>query len=293
MYVFSAKLFSMIDLHTHSTASDGTLSPRELVRLAASSQLDAVAITDHDTLDGLEEALEAGKEFGIEVIPGCELSVGTGAHSMHILGLWVMPDSPTLPAILQQIRDARSKRNETIIKKLNALGCTLTLSEVANIASEVIGRPHIAQILKQKGYVHSVEQAFEKYLGKQGQAYVPFEHISVAKALASLKQDRAFSALAHPRQLSLAYTELEKKLKELKKLGLDGLEVYYPEHDARTMDILLYMANKLQLAVSGGSDFHGAIKPKISLGRGKGSLFVPPYVLTELKKYREKQGLWV
>ncbi len=282
----------MIDLHTHSTASDGTLSPRDLVRLAAKSKLDAVALTDHDTLDGLEEALAAGREFDIEVIPGCELSVDLNRGSMHIVGLWTKPDSPALCGNFSFIHTARAKRNQKIINKLNEMSIDITLKEVEALAQGTIGRPHIAQVLVKKGLVRNFEEAFHKYVGNNGKAYVPRARLSVQQALAALSQDGATSILAHPRFLGLRPPQLEEKLRELKGLGLDGMEVYYPGHDARTMDHYLRIADRLGLAISGGSDFHGAVKPNITLGRGKGSLFIPARVLDDLKTYRKEKGLW-
>ncbi len=282
----------MIDLHTHSTASDGTLSPRELVRLAAKSKLDGLALTDHDTLGGLEEALAAGREFNIEVIPGCELSVGLGDKSMHIVGLWTKPDSPALCANFSFIHKARAQRNQKIINKLNEMSIDITLEEVETLAHGTVGRPHIAQVLVNKGAVHNFEEAFNEYVGNSGKAYVPRARLSPQQALDALSQDGATSILAHPRFLGLRPPQLEEKLRELQKLGLDGMEVYYPGHDAQTMDHYLRIADRLGLAISGGSDFHGTVKPNITLGRGKGSLFVPKQVLVDLKTYRKKKGLW-
>lgn len=283
---------AMIDLHTHSTASDGTLTPRQLVQLAAKSKLDAVALTDHDTLGGLHEALEAGKEFGIEVIPGCELSVGEGKNSMHILGLWLDPKSTNLANILSSVHDARAQRNGKIINKLNELGIDITLAEVEAEASGTVGRPHIAKVLCAKGAAKNFDHAFDEFVGNNGKAYMPRTRLSPQKALDALKEDGATSILAHPMYLGLPYRELETKVVELQSLGLDGLEVYYTTHDPRTMDQLLRMADKHNMAISGGSDFHGAVKPRISLGQGKGSLLVPLPVLEELKAYRKERGLW-
>lgn len=283
----------MIDLHTHSTASDGTLTPYELVRLAATRKLDALALTDHDTLNGLEEALAAGDEFGVEVIPGCELSVQLGSRSMHMLGLWTRPDAPALTQALNEVIAGRSERNQQMVDKLNALGIAITLEEVATEAAGTVGRPHMAKLLKDKGYVHSLEQAFTEYVGNHGKAYVSRKRLSAKDGIAALKKDGALAILAHPGLLNMNYLDLETLLKELKGLGLDGIETYYTEHSARNMDLYMRMADKLDLVVTGGSDFHGAVKPRIFLGRGKGSLFVPGQVLEDLKTYRKERGLWI
>jgi predicted metal-dependent phosphoesterase TrpH len=282
----------MIDLHTHSTASDGTLAPRELVALAARSRLDALALTDHDTLAGLPEALAAGEELGLEVIPGCELSVGNGPRSMHLVGLWVRPGAPHLTQRLDFVRQGRDDRNVEIIARLRELGIDITLEEVAALAGGTVGRPHMARVLVNKGVVRDIEQAFRDYMGNQGAAYVPRRRLGAADALRALADDGATSILAHPGLLGLRPPDLERTLRELKDLGLDGLEVHYTEHDARTMDLLLHLANRLDLQVSGGSDFHGDVKPGIFLGRGKGSLVVPTRVLDDLKAYRLSRGLW-
>lgn len=283
----------MIDLHTHSTASDGTLSPHDLVRLAATSKLDALALTDHDTLAGLPEALAAGEEYGVEVIPGCELSVNHGKKSMHMLGLWTRPGSPALTHALDEVLAGRGERNAKMVQKLNDLGVDVTLAEVEAEAAGTVGRPHMAKLLKDKGYVKNFDHAFDEYVGNNGKAYVSRKRLSAKNAIKALKTDGALAIVAHPGLLRMNYADMEALLVELKDLGLDGLETYYTEHSARNMDLYLRMANKLGLMVTGGSDFHGAVKPRISLGRGKGSLFIPGRVLDDLKDYRKERGLWV
>ncbi|MBU1611933.1 MAG: PHP domain-containing protein, partial [Proteobacteria bacterium] len=229
----------MIDLHTHSTASDGTLSPSRLVQLAAKSKLDAVALTDHDTLSGLQEALDAGRECNIEVIPGCELSVGAGSQSMHLVGLWTAPGSPALTRSFEFVLKARAERNVKIVAKLKKLGIDISLEEVAAKAGGTVGRPHIAQVLVEKGAVPTLGQAFSEFVGNHGSAYVPRIRLSPQEALTALKEDGATSILAHPALLGLKYHQLKETLVELKALGLDGLEVYYTDHSPRTMDLLL------------------------------------------------------
>ncbi|WP_022662114.1 PHP domain-containing protein [Paucidesulfovibrio longus] len=282
-----------IDLHAHTTASDGTLSPRELVALAKKTGLKAVAVTDHDTVSGLAEALEAGRELGQEVIPGCELSVGEGRQSMHIVGLWLTPEAPKLREALEFVIRERGNRNHKIIAKLNELGLDITYEEVAERAGGTVGRPHMAQALMARGLVSSVNEAFEKYIGNSGAAYVPRTRLSPAQALEVLRAEGATPILAHPYLLQLPLSQLEVRLRELMDLGLEGMEVYYTEHSNDIRRAYRALADRLGLLVSGGSDFHGSVKPGIHLGRGKGDLYVDDNLLEAMKAHRRERGQWV
>lgn len=283
----------MIDLHTHTTASDGTLTPRELVQLGVKVGLKALAVTDHDTVAGLPEALAAGKELGLEVIPGCELSAGEGKRSMHIVGLW-LPENPT---ILQDSLDfviaERMGRNQKIIDNLNKLGFDMTLDEVRAVAGDTVGRPHFAKVMVDKGYVSSVQEAFDVYIGNEGKAYVPRVRLTPAQALDLLNREGATPVLAHPYILGLKPDELDRLVGELKELGLQAMEVYYTEHSQSQTEQYRGLCKKHGLAMSGGSDFHGDPKPQTALGTGKGSLRVPDQVLVNLKEMRQAKGLWV
>ena len=283
----------MIDLHTHSNISDGTLTPTELVKLAKETGLDAIALTDHDTLQGLPEALEAGRKFGIEVIPGCELSLESpaGAGWMHVVALWV-PENPTeLQAAFDWVIEGRLTRNHEIVNKLRTLGVNITYDNVAARAGGTIGRPHFAQELLALGVVSSIDEAFKVWLGDNGRAYVPKRKLQPEKALGILKSIGATSILAHPFILGLKPDETETLVKHLQTLGLDGIEVYYSEHSQAQTDTYRAMADKLGLLASGGSDFHGSVKPAISLGTGRGGLHVPTELLELMKEDRRKKGL--
>ena len=283
----------MIDLHTHSNISDGTLTPTELVKLAKETGLDAIALTDHDTLQGLPEALEAGRKFGIEVIPGCELSLESpaGAGWMHVVALWV-PENPTeLQAAFDWVIEGRLTRNHEIVNKLRTLGVNITYENVAARAGGTIGRPHFAQELLALGVVSSIDEAFKVWLGDNGRAYVPKRKLQPEKALGILKSIGATSILAHPFILGLKPDETETLVKQLQTLGLDGIEVYYSEHSQAQTDTYRAMADKLGLLASGGSDFHGSVKPAISLGTGRGGLHVPTELLELMKQDRRKKGL--
>ncbi|QLA17430.1 PHP domain-containing protein [Desulfolutivibrio sulfoxidireducens] len=279
-----------IDLHTHSTASDGTLSPRELVRLAAASGLSAVAITDHDTVDGLPGAMAAGREFGITVVGGVELSVFDGRRALHLLGLF-LPERPgDLGHVLADLREKRHDRNRLILEKLTSMGIALDYDEVLALAGGAVGRPHIAAALMKKGVVTSFKEAFSRLLGPNGQAYVPKKKMSLERAVSLLLAERATPAIAHPFLLRQNGRALERLMAEYKDKGVDAIEALYSEHsDGQTREYLA-LAAKLDLGVTGGSDFHGAAKPEIRLGVGKGGLVVPDAVLAALLARRKARG---
>ena len=284
-----------IDLHTHSTASDGTLSPTELVKLAKEIGLDAIALTDHDTLSGLPEALAAGKECGIEVIPGCELSLDSpeGAGWMHVVALWVPDDAAELQQAFDWVIEGRKNRNHEIVDKLRNMGINITYEAVAARAGGTIGRPHFAQELVSLGVVSSINEAFSVWLGDDGRAYVPKRKLKPEKALPVLKSIGATPILAHPFALGLNNEATESLVRDLMELGLEGIEVYYSEHSEAQTAAYKDMAERLGLLMSGGSDFHGSVKPRISLGKGKGGLHVPTELLEKMKEFRRNKGLLV
>ncbi|WP_291318409.1 PHP domain-containing protein [Desulfonatronospira sp.] len=284
---------SEIDLHTHSTASDGTMPPYELVEHARNRGLKALALTDHDTTKGLKEALQAGDELGLEVVPGCELSVEYPGL-MHILGLWLKSDAPALNSAMQELRDKRDMRNEVIIDKLQRLGIDISYSEVQDLAGDAsVGRPHISRVLMDKGVVNSIQECFDHYLGSSGKAYVPKEKFGPEKAISVLKDEGALVVLAHPFSLQLDADALRRELVRLKDLGLDGVEVFYSEHTIEQTEIYASLCRELDLLPTGGSDFHGSVKPEIGLGSGRGNLNLSYALLKALKEKRLKNGLWV
>ncbi len=284
---------SQIDLHTHSTASDGTYTPFELVRLARNIGLKAIALTDHDTTGGLIDALDAARQMGIELIPGCELSVEYKGL-MHILGLWIKPDAPALNKSLLELRNKRNTRNEIMIEKLREQGIDIAYEEVKTLAGDAsIGRPHICRVLMNKGAVSSVREAFDRFLGPNGKAYVPKEKFNPEKAISILKNEQATVILAHPFSLGLQQDELRKELLRLKDLGLDGLEVFYPEHTKEQTIFYSFLCSELDLLPSGGSDFHGSVKPHIKLGKGRSGLNLPYSLVQAMKNKRVEQGLWI
>lgn len=275
-----------IDLHTHTTASDGTSSPTELVRMAWRLGLAAVAVTDHDTVDGLGEALEAGRALGLEVVPGIEISAEFQPGTMHMLGYFIQPDRPVFAEKLRVLQEARRDRNPIIAEKLNALGLAVTMDEVrAAAGGEQVGRPNFARVLLDKGYVSSMGEAFDRYLTKGGPAYVDKFRLSPADSVELIHQAGGLAVLAHPFTLGLGEQVLETFVADLAACGLDGLEVYYPEHDPDQTRACLELAARHGLAVTGGSDFHGDNKPEVALGSGfQENLAVPAELLEALRR---------
>ncbi len=281
-----------IDLHTHSTASDGTLSPAELVALAKRSGLQAIALTDHDTVLGLPEAVAAAAKEGVEVIPGCELSVNSPSGFMHIVGLFLPERPEALVRGFTWLHDQRASRNERIVARLRELGVDVTYERVLEIAGGgTVGRPHLARAIVEAGAAGSIQEAFDNYIGDKGRAYFPKDKFDPEKALSLLKAEGATTILAHPYTLELEGPALRELLVWLKGLGLDGIEAHYTEHTRTMTEHYLALADELGLAVSGGSDFHGDVKPNVALGRGKGGLHVPYEILDGLRELRAAQGL--
>lgn len=280
----------LIDLHTHSNASDGSLPPREVVRLAAERGLKAVALTDHDTIDGLPEAVAAGAEMGIEVIPGVEISAKHESGSMHILGYFLNYEDAMLGQRLAVLKLARKDRNPRIVAKLNALGIPLTLEQVEAISGRgQMGRPHIARVLYEGGYVRSLQEAFDIYLGNEGKAYVSKFRFPPEEAMAMIRDAGGVPVLSHPFTLNLHnHLKLKLLLEELKSLGLAGVEVFYPEHSPEQEALYLRLAKELRLLVTGGSDFHGANKPEVDLGRVNCQQKLTYELVAGLKEWRRR-----
>ena len=271
-----------IDLHIHSTASDGTLSPLEILRLACSLKLGAIAITDHDTVAGSKEALALGIPPSIKFLTGVEISASAPPSfscpgSIHILGYDLNTDDPVLNQTLKELRQARKNRNPRILKILNELGLHLTLNEVRQEAGECqLGRPHIARIMVIKGYVQSIDEAFDKYLGKGKLAYVDKYRLDCARAIEIILGAGGIPVLAHPFLIQARNDEvLEDLIIILTKMGLKGLEVYYPRHPTEQTARYAEIANRHRLLITGGSDFHGSLTPEIKMGSGRGNLFIP------------------
>jgi len=281
-----------IDLHTHSTASDGTFSPKRLVKLAKETGLVALALTDHDTIDGLAEAEEEAQAQSLAFVPGVEISVKfDGPGHFHLLGYFLDYRNLALTQALKGLKEARATRNQKMLAKLQDLGIDISLEELRAVSGGgEIGRPHLARLLVKKGVVKDTNEAFEKYLAKGAPAYVPKALLEPAEAIALIHTAGGLASLAHPYYLKLDDQALTKYVAGLKDLGLDALEAYYTDHSPAYTRFLLDLAQKLDLLVTGGSDFHGENKPEIALGKGKGGLFVPEEVYWRLREAWQARG---
>jgi predicted metal-dependent phosphoesterase TrpH len=278
-----------IDLHIHSTASDGSLSPLEILTLAQQLNLGAIAITDHDTIKGSKDALAFGIPPSIKFLTGVEISVSPPPSfhcpgSFHILGYAINIDDPFLNHTLALLQDSRKNRNPQILELLRSMGVALTLEEVLSEAGDCqVGRPHIASLMLKKGFVQSIDEAFDKYLAKGKPAYVDKYRIDCARAIEIILNAGGIPILAHPFLLQIENDEvLEDLIIALIKMGLKGIEVYYPEHTPERIDHYAKLANRHGLLMTGGTDFHGAIKPEIKMGSGTGNLFIPYELYEEL-----------
>ena len=276
-----------IDLHLHSTASDGSLSPRDLIGLAFNKKAAAVALTDHDTIDGLKEALEAGEEFHLEVIPGVEISAQYESGTMHVLGYYIDASHPGFNHDLKLLQEARKQRNPQIVAKLQAAGLPVSWQEINAQSQGQIGRPHIARVLLQKGLVSSLDEAFHKYLKKGAVAYVDKFRFPPAKAIAMILQAGGIPVLAHPFSLNCpSWKDLFTLIRELKGYGLQGVEVLYPKHTDEQVRNYFSLVKELKLLYTGGSDFHGNNKENVDLLVGRGDLRVPYGVVEAMKALR-------
>lgn len=262
-----------VDLHCHSTASDGTLPPAEVIALAVRNGVSALALTDHDTVGGIAEASQAAGNSVIEFLPGIEISCDVPRPAtMHLLGYGVDPESPVLLDLTRRLIDGRNDRNPRIIRKLNELGVNISMEELeAQANGGVIGRPHIAAILMRKGYVSSIRQAFDNYLAPGGAAYFDKERISPRDAIEMVQQSGGVAVLAHPSQLRTENdAQLERTIKDLADLGLAGIEVIHSDNDAAMVEKYSKLAQRYDLLKTGGSDFHGTNKKDITLGTANG-----------------------
>ena len=274
-----------IDLHLHTTYSDGSLPPSEVVALAHKAGVSTLAITDHDITDGITEAMNSGKEQGIEVIPGIEISSRFQDRETHILGYFLNWNHSTFQSWLINLRETRHHRNTQIVENLNRLGLSLSYEDVqATAGSGAIGRPHIAQVLLSKRYVKSAKEAFDRYLADRAPTYVPRELPDAKEAIDWVRSVGGVSVLAHPNWAKEKGEGIQKFCENLKTQGLQGIEVFYSTHTPRQTSDYLEIARRLELLVTGGSDFHGLTKPDIEIGIGRGNLKVPERLVAQLKE---------
>jgi len=268
------------DLHVHTTASDGTWTPEEMVRRAARIGLDAVAVTDHDTVAGVEPALRAARLVGIEVLPGVELNATEGDREIHIIGYLVDLLDPDLVRLLEELRIARCRRLEKMVRRLRAAGVDVTLSRVRELAGRGSpGRPHVARAVVESGHAASISDAFARYLGPGAPGYVERYRVTPRQAINLIKNAGGVAVLAHPGLIGD-----ENIVFRLARAGLDGIEAYYPEHSPAQRRRLVELAGHLGMVVTGGSDAHG---PGSESSAGLGEVTVPYEAVETLKRRAE------
>jgi predicted metal-dependent phosphoesterase TrpH len=274
------------DLHIHSTASDGRLTPAEVVREAAKKGLKFIALTDHDTTDGIAEAKETAKSYpNLKLIPGVEISTDIPQGEAHVLGYFFDYTSRELAERLEHFRNSRLGRARKMVVKLNKLGVHLDWRRIEQIAgSSVMGRPHIAQAMLEKGYIDSFKQAFTDYIGREGPAYVEREKLTPAEAVVLIIKARGLAVLAHP----FTVGEPEAMITQLKAAGLAGIETYYNGYSDEEIGRLLTIAEKYQLITTGGSDFHGIDPTETAIGGADLPLESVEQLIAKAKKINPK-----
>ncbi len=278
----------LIDLHTHSLKSDGSMTPAEVVREAKRAGLAAIALSDHDTVDGIREAAAEGEKIGVEVIPAIEFSVQSKTET-HILGYFIDIENPDLLKTLKEVVDLRIERNYVTCQRLNELGFDITIEEVRALApNNFVGRAHFARVLMDKGYTKSVKEGFDLYMTSGKYAYCEKQRLTARNAVELIGKCGGISFLAHPHLTKLGDDELKEFLKELKGFGLSGLEGYYTDYTPEMQEKYQAMAKELGLLISGGTDFHAAMKPHISIGTGLGNMKIPYSVLEAMKAERDR-----
>ena len=279
----------MIDLHMHSTYSDGTFSPEELIAEGQRIGLKAMALTDHDTTNGVPRFRAAAQAAGIRILTGVEVSADPPHGTMHVLGYCVEPEDPVLIEHLKWIRDGRDARNHEILHKLNQLGCHITMEQVESYAGEdVVARPHFSQALIAAGYAKDKKDAFEKYLARGKAAYAERRRLSPSATLELIRRAKGVPVLAHPFTLDLNPGALREQVKELASQGLLGIEVYYSEHTPDRVRDFGKLAKEFNLVATGGTDFHGANSPQVKMGFGFGSLSIPDDIPDQIEAARPK-----
>lgn len=275
----------MIDLHTHSHYSDGTDAPAALVEMAAAAGLTALALTDHDLLEGHREARAAARDR-IEFVPGIELSVDWHGSTMHLLGYWV-PQGGALDDRLSWVQEGRVMRNKEILDALAGIGIEISEEDFAREAGPgVAGRPHFAQLLVAKGFAESISDAFDRYLAAGRPAYRPRRRLVAAVAVEAIEADGGVSAVAHPHTVADDENGFRAAFEAFAELGVDGVECHYSEYSPEQRAALATKAEHLGLVPTGGSDYHGSKKPGIDLGVGRGDLAVPDTSLQMLRSRR-------
>lgn len=273
-----------IDLHVHSNESDGTLTPAEVVMLAKEQGLSAIALTDHDTIDGLPAARQTAAKTGIELIPGIELSTDYNGIEVHILGYYIDTENPDFLHQLNLFRDRRDERNRKMTEKLQHIGFDITYEALtAAFPDSVLTRAHFARYLTDHGMVKDMDTVFRKYIGNNCSCYVPREKITPFAAINLIRAGSGLAYFAHPVLCHMNYDRLDAFIRSMKERGLTGLEAVYSTYMPGDERNMRRFASKYDLLISGGSDFHGSNKPHIKLGTGKGNLHIPYEFLQNMK----------
>lgn len=272
-----------IDLHTHTNCSDGSMTPEELVRHAKENCLSAIAVTDHDTIKGIDRAMTEGKKVGVEVVPAVEFS-SQSLSQVHVLGYYIDVESPYLLKVFEEQQEERKISNKKYLKLLEEHGFPITEEEVHRVAPHGgVGRAHYAKIMMEHGWVSGVKEAFDLYLGVGMPCYVEREVITPERAIEIIHKAGGLAFFAHPHQTKLDKDTLDGFIKHLKENGLDGIEGYYSEYTPEMQEHFQSVAKELGLLLSGGSDFHAEMKPHIQIGKGMGNLRIPYSVLEKIK----------
>ncbi len=290
-------LMNYIDLHVHSNASDGTLSPTEVVELAASLSLSAIALTDHDTLSGIEEAQAAALVVSssanpLRVIPGAEISVAYNNRDVHVLGLFLDTENSLLKEALHTALLKRDERNEKMTANLRSAGIDITVEKLkASEGEAVLTRAHFAKYMVEHRYTKTTKEAFDKYLNDSSPYYVPRDYLSPEKAISLIHQAGGLAVLAHPLLYKYNLEQLDEMIALFAEYGLDGIEAIYSMNTGFDEGIVRRFAGRYNLVISGGSDFHGNNKPDIALGSGKGNLQIPEALLEPLENRLKTRSL--
>ena len=275
---------AFIDLHTHSTCSDGLLTPTALLTLAARRGLAAIALTDHDTVAGIPEALAHGRVTGVEVLPGIEISSSLEGVSLHILGYGFNHEHPGFLTFLEKLQQARSNRNQGILERLQALGISITSEELTQISGDQIGRPHFARLLAKKGRAKNTQDAFSRYLKRGGPAFVEHVKPQAEEVISRITEANGLAILAHPACSDPGLEKIPAFVAQLKDYGLAGLEAIYPTHSQKVCRLLKTLAAQHGLLLSGGTDYHGDAHSVTPLGGNTKTIRVPFQLLDDIKQ---------
>ena len=276
-----------VDLHLHSSVSDGTDAPADLVRLAGEAGMDAISLTDHDTLAGIDEAADTAQSLGLRFVPGVELSVEHEGHTIHLLAYFTEPGPGPLNDRLADLLAGRSERNPAIVGRLNALGYELTIEDVMTHArGPSVGRPHIADALVASGAFPDRDAVFEHLLHDGGPAYVERRRLGAIEAIVLARRQRCVPVVAHPATIGMSGEDSGLLFRQLTDAGLGGIEAHHPMHSPALRSHLAGLARELGIAATGGSDYHGAGKRDYRIGTGRGDLSVPNTALDELEGQR-------